>query len=58
MDKYYSQAIQKMRELGNISKKEWDKIAKEEGYLSSESLQFITKMQFNKIKRKIKQGVI
>ena len=47
MKEYYEKAIQKMKKLNeNISEKEWNKIAKEEGLLSSESMKYISKKDF------------
>ena len=47
MKEYFEKAIQKMKKLNeNISEKEWNKIAKEEGLLSSESMKYISKKDF------------
>ena len=57
MEKYYEKAIQKMKNLNeNISEKEWNKIAKEEGLLSSESMKYISGKDFNILQKEIRAG--
>lgn len=47
--------MQKMRSLEkNISKKEWNKIAKQENLLSSESIKYISKKNFNKLQKELR----
>ena len=47
MKEYYEKAIQKIKELSKpVSIKEWNKIAKEEGFLSSESIKYICRKRF------------
>ncbi len=47
MKKYYEEAIQKICEMSKIlTESEWNKIAKEENYLSSESLRYISNIDF------------
>ena len=55
MKEYYEKAIQKMKKLNeNISEKEWNKIAKEEGLLSSESMKYISKKDFTTLQIEVK----
>lgn len=57
MEKYYEKAIQKMKNLNeNISEKEWNKIAKEEGLLSSESMKYISKKDFITLQKEVRAG--
>lgn len=57
MKEYYEKAIQKMKKLNeNISEKEWNKIAKEEGLLSSESMKYISKKDFITLQKEIRDG--
>ena len=55
MEKYYERAIQKMKELKeNITKKEWNKIAKKENLLSSESIKYISQRDFNTLQKEVR----
>ena len=55
MKEYFEKAIQKMKKLNeNISEKEWNKIAKEEGLLSSESMKYISKKDFTTLQIEVK----
>ena len=57
MKKEYEKAIQKMKNLNeNISEKEWNKIAKEEGLLSSESIKYIAKKDFITLQKEVRAG--
>lgn len=57
MKEYYEKAIQKMKNLNeNISEKEWNKIAKEEGLLSSESMKYISGRDFNALQKEVRAG--
>ena len=57
MKEYYEKAIQKMKNLNeNISEKEWNKIAKEEGLLSSESIKYIAKKDFITLQKEVRAG--
>lgn len=57
MKEYFEKAIQKMKKLNeNISEKEWNKIAKEEGLLSSESMKYISKKDFTTLQKEIRDG--
>ena len=57
MKKEYEKAIQKMKNLNeNISEKEWNKIAKEEGLLSSESIKYISKKDFITLQKEVRAG--
>ena len=55
MKKKKKKAIQKMKNLNeNISEKEWNKIAKEEGLLSSESMKYISKKDFTTLQIEVR----
>ena len=55
MKEYYEKAIQKMKELKeNITKKEWNKIAKKENLLSSESIKYISKKDFITLQKEVR----
>lgn len=55
MEKYYERAIQKMKELKeNITKKEWNKIAKKEDLLSSISLEYISQRDFHTLQEEVR----
>ena len=55
MKEYYEKAIRKMRSLKkNLTEKEWNKIAKEEGLLSSESIKYISGRDFNILQKEIR----
>ena len=57
MQEEYLKAIQKMKNLNeNISEKEWNKIAKEEGLLSSESIKYISGRDFNILQKEVGAG--
>lgn len=55
MKEEYEKAIQKMKELKeNITEKEWNKIAKEEGFLSSESIKYISQRDFHTLQKEVR----
>ena len=55
MKEYYEKAIQKMKELKeNITKKEWNKIAKKEDLLSSISLEYISQRDFHTLQEEVR----
>lgn len=55
MKEYFEKAIQKMKSLEkSISEKEWNKIAKQENLLSSESIKYISKKNFNKLQKDLR----
>lgn len=57
MKEYYEKAIQKIKELSKpVSIKEWNKIAKEEGLLSSESMKYISKKDFITLQKEVRAG--
>lgn len=57
MKEYYEKAIQKIKELESpVSIKEWNKIAKKEGLLSSESIKYISKKDFITLQKEIRAG--
>lgn len=47
---YFEKALQRIKKLPQIpTEKEWNEIAKKENYLSSESLKYISQMQFQEL---------
>ena len=57
MKNEYEKAIQKIKELSKpVSIKEWNKIAKEEGLLSSESIKYIAGRDFNALQKDVRAG--
>lgn len=55
MKEEYLKAIQKMKELKeNITKKEWNKIAKKEDLLSSISLEYISQRDFHTLQEEVR----
>ena len=55
MKNEYMRAIQKMKELKeNITKKEWNKIAKKEDLLSSISLEYISQRDFHTLQEEVR----
>ena len=55
MQEEYLKAIQKIKELKNVvSIKEWNKIAKEENLLSSESLKYISQKDFKTLQLEVR----
>lgn len=55
MQEEYLKAIQKIKELEKIvSIKEWNKIAKEENLLSSESLKYISQKDFKTLQLEVR----
>lgn len=55
MEKYFKQAIQRMRSLEKtVSEMEWNSIAKKENLLSSESIKYISKRDFNILQKEVK----
>lgn len=55
MENEYEKAIQKIKELSEpVSIKEWNKIAKEEGFLSSESIKYISKRDFITLQKEMR----
>ena len=50
MEKYYEMSLKKIKSLDKIPKeKEWNVIALFEGYLTVESLKYISGMSFNEL---------
>ncbi len=49
MKEYYEKSLQKIKKLGKITEKEWNKIAYKENLLSSESIKYISGMNFQKV---------
>lgn len=55
MKEYFEKAIQRMKSLnGIVSEKEWNKIAKEENFLSSESIKYISKKDFITLQEEVR----
>ena len=55
MKEEYLKAIQKIKELNNVvSVKEWNKIAKEENLLCSESLKYISQKDFETLQLEVR----
>lgn len=55
MKEYFEKAIQKIRSLKEtVSEKEWNSIAKEENLLSSESIKYISKKDFNTLQKELR----
>lgn len=55
MKEYFEKAIQRMKSLNEIvSEKEWNSIAKEENFLSSESIKYISQMDFNTLQKEVR----
>lgn len=55
MKEEYLKAIQKMKKLNrNVTEKEWNKIAKEENLLSSESIKYISQKDFLKLQNEVR----
>lgn len=53
MEEFYEKSLQKIKSLPKIpNEKEWNKIAKLEDFLSTESLRYISGMSFYKICKK------
>ncbi len=50
MKEYYEKSLQRIKELSKIiSEKEWNKIAYKEKLLSSESIKYISGMNFQEV---------
>ena len=55
MENEYEKAIQKMKELQDIvTESVWNKIAKEERLLSSESIKYISGKDFNRLQKEVR----
>lgn len=55
MEKEYLKAIQKIKEMRKIvSVSEWNRIAKEENFLSSESIKYISKKDFITLQEEVR----
>ena len=56
MNKEYNQALKKIREMKRkVSVKEWNKIAKEENLLSTESLKYVSKKSFKNLVEQVRK---
>ena len=50
MQEFYEKSLQKIKKLPMIlTDKDWNKLAYKEGYLTSESLKYISGMSFNEL---------
>lgn len=59
MREFYEKSLQKIKSLLKIpTEKEWNVIAKYEGYLSSESLKYISNMPFQELCQKVKEELV
>ena len=55
MKEYFEKAIQRMKSLNEIvSEKEWNSIAKKENLLSSESIKYISQMDFITLQKEVR----
>lgn len=55
MKEYFEKAIQRMKSLEKtVSEKEWNRIAKEENLLSSESIKYISKKDFDTLQKEVR----
>ena len=55
MKENFEKAIQRIKSLAKIvSEKEWNKIAKGENLLSSESLKYISQRDFNTLQKEVR----
>lgn len=55
MKEYFEKAIQKIKELQDIvTESVWNKIAKEERLLSSESIKYISGKDFNRLQKEVR----
>lgn len=55
MKEYFEKAMQKIRSLKEtVSEKEWNEIAKKENLLSSESIKYISKKDFNTLQKEVR----
>ena len=56
MKEEYERALQKIKELKKIvSPKEWNKIAKEENLLSSETIKYIAQKDFRTLQAEVRE---
>ena len=55
MLEFYEKSLQKIKKLlKNPTEREWNTIAKLEGYLSSESIKYISNMSFQELCQKVR----
>lgn len=55
MKEYFEKAIQRMKSLEKtVSEKEWNRIAKDENLLSSESIKYISKKDFDILQKEVR----
>ena len=55
MKEYFEKAIQRRRSLEKtVLEREWNRIAKEENLLSSESIKYISQMDFNTLQKEVR----
>lgn len=59
MHDFYMKSLQKIKELPRIlTETEYNRIAMEEGLLSSESLKFISKKKFRQLCKEVRREVV
>lgn len=58
MQEYFKKSLQKIKELGKMTEKEWNRLAGQEGYLSTESLKYISSMRFEDLCIKTREELI
>lgn len=55
MKQEYEKAIQRMKSLEKtVSEKEWNRIAKDDNLLSSESIKYISKKDFDTLQKEVR----
>lgn len=55
MKEYFEKAIQRMKSLEKtVSEKEWNRIAKDDNLLSSESIKYISKKDFDTLQKEVR----
>ena len=55
MKEYFEKAIQRMKSLEKtVSEKEWNRIAKDDNLLSSESIKYISKKDFDTLQKELR----
>lgn len=49
MEEYFKKSLQRIKQLSNITEKEWNRIAYSENLLSSESMKYISGMSIEEL---------
>ena len=55
MEEAYNQALQKIKELKNVTVKQWNELAMKEKMLSTESLKYISQKNFKTLCRETRK---